>query len=157
MVVLLMSLSALSIIVCFLCLALLYDTDQKNGAVLTKTGFRLVLNAGFLLLGLRYLVIVANGKAISDIICDELVESQQFDKLELFGCSIEQMYSIDWSVFLTTAVAEGLSWIVPFVFAAVGVNAISQGLISSTPKEPIVESFINRRGKRMQKILRFLL
>lgn len=150
-------LSFLALLASLLCLALLYDSRRDDDSRLMKLGVKLIVNAGLLLVSLRYAVEVLNQKTLAEETCDKLLDSDRFDELAQFGCSIEEIYSIDWFAFLTTSAAEGASWIVPFIFASVGVNALSQGLIGASRDSALVDSFIDKRSENTQKILRYFL
>lgn len=157
MLVLFICLATLALLASLLSLVLLYDADSGDDSKLMKLGFKLIINSGLLLVSLRYVVTIVNQKSLIETTCDELLKSNKYAQFQQLGCSIEQMNTINWADFYVTSLAGGLSWIVPFVFASVGVNALSQGLMSSSRGTPIVESFIARRSEGTQRKLRFLL
>ena len=96
-------LAVLALLASLLCFALLYDTSQYDESRLMKLGIKLILNAGLLLASLRYAINDLNQKSLIEENCSKLFDLDMFNQAEKMGCTIEKVYSIDWSAFLLTS------------------------------------------------------
>lgn len=125
--------------------------------LLMKLGTKLIINAGLLLVSLRYSVLELTKPTRLEALCEELKELNKYEMAKEIGCSFELDLVSVLPTFFATSVLEAISWLVPFLFASVGVNSFSQGLISSNPKTTLVESYIKSKEQRTQRILKGVL
>lgn len=117
----------------FACLTVLNETEPSKNKIFIKIGSKLVIGSGLLLAGLQALSNWLERPTYRESMCDIYFQGRvTITGIEDYKCE-ELLQDIwgkvpEWTILL---VIDAFSWVIPLVFAAVGVNAISHGLINN--------------------------
>ncbi|POC57376.1 hypothetical protein CRN32_06230 [Vibrio vulnificus] len=117
----------------FACLKVLNETEPSNNKALVRIGSKLVIGSGLLLAGLQAVAKWLERPTDRETLCGIYFEGKvTITGIENYKCE-ELLQNVwgkvpEWTALL---VIDAFSWVIPLVFAAVGVNTISHGLINN--------------------------
>jgi hypothetical protein len=131
--------------ICFLYLFRVGVSSGKNKAELLRYGIRLIFYAGLFLASLQLINQSLNFLSTDEILCNELLEKKRYYDLAELGCEFNYNFNLEIikSIFESTIFA--FSWLAPFMFASVGVNVISQGILMERTKNEFTEKQLANR------------
>ena len=150
--------SLIFFIVCSLYLFRVKVSDNNCKDELFSQGKRLIIYAGLLLVSLQLVNDSMNLFPMLESTCQELLSEGDYDGFDSLECKLnDNIYSQVGKSFFESLLA-GLSWLVPFIFASVGVNVLSQGvLMQKTEGEFTEEQMVNKLWPFLHKPVKFLL
>ena len=132
-------LSFIFFIVCSLYLFRVKVSDNSCKDELFSQGKRLIIYAGLFLVSLQSVNESLNFVPILESTCQELLNERNYGDFVSLGCELnDNIYSYVGKSFFESLLL-GLSWLVPFIFASVGVNVLSQGVLMQKAEGELTE------------------
>ncbi|WP_148058598.1 hypothetical protein [Pseudomonas frederiksbergensis] len=114
--------------ICIMLMLRIQDPTDDQRDLFVRAGIRLITYSGGLLASFQILSQLLGKPSEIQRKCDAL---KVIEKVDVFF--IENCFPSVWDglwINLTMSALSAMSWLVPFVFAAVGVNFLSQGLLT---------------------------
>lgn len=151
-------LSVIFFLVCSIYFLRIKGSDNRNKAELIQYGARLIFYSGLFLVSLKILDSRINFVPLLDQMCQDLLDQHKFEQYELSGCQLNNSVLGEAGKELTSSVINALSWLIPLMFAAVGVNVLAHGLLMPGNNNEITEDkIVSWLPNRFQRAVRWLL
>lgn len=124
---------------------------------LISQGKRLIIYAGLFLVSLQMINDSMNVVTFLNSVCQDLLNQSKYDEFADLECKInDNIYAQAAKPFFESLLL-GLSWLVPFLFASVGVNVLSQGVLMKKSEEELTEDMmLNKLTPRLRKAIKWL-
>jgi hypothetical protein len=151
-------LSVVFLFICFVYFLRVKESDNKNKANLIRSGVRLIAYSGLLLVSLKMVDAKINFVPLLDQMCQDLLAQNKFKQYEITGCQLNQSVARDAGKVFLSSFIGAFSWLIPFIFAAVGVNVVSHGLLMpANDNEITVDKLVNKIPDRFKNAVRWFL
>lgn len=151
-------LSVIFFAICSIYFLRVKGSDNKSKAILIQRGVRLIVYSGLLLVSLKMVDSQINFVPLLDQMCQDLLNQNNFQQYQFAGCQLNQSVISEAGKELVSSVINALSWLIPLIFAAVGVNVLAHGLLMPGNEHEItVEKIVSKLPNCLQRFARWLL
>ena len=137
--------SVVFLIICSAYFIRVKASDGDSKSELISNGIRLIVYAGLLLIPLKLLNAEVNFTPLLDQMCQEVLSQNRFQDYTNAGCKVNDSVLNETAKSFISSALEALSWLIPFIFASVGVNVLSQGLLMPGRESEITEEKIVKK------------
>ncbi len=142
---------------CFLVFIKINTSACEDKAFLMSKGFKLIVFSGLLLTSLQGLVDSINSIPMVEEMCLKFLDQYEIDRYTNGNCSEIIATAGGTTKSLLTLLMQAFSWLVPLVFAGVGVNILTNGVALPAKKNDLTEEkLIKKFHPKLQPFISYI-